>query len=46
MIWLSDVPAALSQGKEGKKPRQVKDAIFQLKIKRNVQEEEANHLKW
>ncbi|XP_066409678.1 cilia- and flagella-associated protein 221 [Molothrus aeneus] len=45
-LKLKDVKEALSQGKEGKKTRQMKDAIFQLKVKQNVQEEEANHLKW
>ncbi|KAF2988651.1 hypothetical protein EK904_007402, partial [Melospiza melodia maxima] len=44
-LKLKDVKEALSQGKEGKKTRQMKDAIFQLKVKQNVQEEEANHLK-
>uniref|UniRef100_A0A8C9N8K5 Cilia and flagella associated protein 221 n=1 Tax=Serinus canaria TaxID=9135 RepID=A0A8C9N8K5_SERCA len=45
-LKLKDVKEALSQGKEGKKTRQMKDAVFQLKVKQNVQEEEANHLKW
>ncbi|KAM7017118.1 cilia- and flagella-associated protein 221 [Passerculus sandwichensis] len=44
-LKLKDVKEALSQGKEGKNTRQMKDAIFQLKVKQNVQEEEANHLK-
>ncbi|XP_064291177.1 cilia- and flagella-associated protein 221 isoform X1 [Passer domesticus] len=45
-LKLKDIKEALSQGKEGKKTRQMKDAVFQLKVKQNVQEEEANHLKW
>ncbi|KAF4788133.1 Cilia- and flagella-associated protein 221 [Turdus rufiventris] len=45
-LKLKDIKEALSQGKEGKKARQMKDAIFQQKVKQNVQEEEANHLKW
>ncbi|XP_068051410.1 cilia- and flagella-associated protein 221 isoform X2 [Anomalospiza imberbis] len=45
-LKLKDIKKALSQGKEGKKSRQMKDALFQLKVKQNVQEEEANHLKW
>ncbi|XP_053838316.1 cilia- and flagella-associated protein 221 isoform X1 [Vidua macroura] len=45
-LKLKDIKEALSQGKVGKKSRQMKDALFQLKVKQNVQEEEANHLKW
>ncbi|TRZ19847.1 hypothetical protein HGM15179_007274 [Zosterops borbonicus] len=45
-LKLKDIKEALSQGKEGKKNRQMKDALFQLKVKQNVQEEKANHLKW
>ncbi|KAL2302144.1 hypothetical protein Nmel_009559 [Mimus melanotis] len=45
-LKLKDVKEALSQGKEVKKTRQMKDAIFQQKVKQNVQEEKANHLKW
>ncbi|RMC18758.1 hypothetical protein DUI87_04654 [Hirundo rustica rustica] len=45
-LKLKDIKEALSQGKEGKKTRQMKDAIFQLKVKQNIQEEKANHLKW
>ncbi|XP_066045377.1 cilia- and flagella-associated protein 221 [Chamaea fasciata] len=45
-LKLKDIKEALSQGKEGKKTRQMKDALFQLKVKQNVQEEKANHLKW
>ncbi|NWI79746.1 PCDP1 protein, partial [Dryoscopus gambensis] len=45
-LKLKDIKEALSQGKEGVKTRQMKDTIFQLKVKQNVQEEEANHLKW
>ncbi|XP_041263595.1 cilia- and flagella-associated protein 221 [Onychostruthus taczanowskii] len=44
-LKLKDIKEAVSQGK-GKKTRQMKDAVFQLKVKQNVQEEEANHLKW
>ncbi|RLW04876.1 hypothetical protein DV515_00005659 [Chloebia gouldiae] len=45
-LKLKDIKEALSQGKQGKNSRQMKDALFQLKVKQNVQEEEANHLKW
>ncbi|KAM4776015.1 cilia- and flagella-associated protein 221 isoform 1-T1 [Cyanocitta cristata] len=44
-LKIKDIKEALSQGKEGIKTRQMKDTIFQLKVKQNVQEEEANHLK-
>ncbi|XP_063256980.1 cilia- and flagella-associated protein 221 [Prinia subflava] len=45
-LKLKAMKEALSQGKEGKKTRQMKDAIFQLKVKQNVQEDKANNLKW
>ncbi|XP_035752216.1 cilia- and flagella-associated protein 221 [Egretta garzetta] len=41
-----DLQEALCQGSEGIKTRQMKEAIFQLKVKQNIKEEEANHLKW
>jgi len=46
VICLSDIPAALCQGNEGIKTRQMKEAIFQLKVKQNIEEEAANYLKW
>uniref|UniRef100_A0A8C3R8L5 Cilia and flagella associated protein 221 n=1 Tax=Cyanoderma ruficeps TaxID=181631 RepID=A0A8C3R8L5_9PASS len=45
-LKLKAIKEALSQGKEGKKTRLMKDALFQLKVKQNIQEEKANHLKW
>nr|XP_021146856.1 cilia- and flagella-associated protein 221 isoform X1 [Columba livia]XP_021146857.1 cilia- and flagella-associated protein 221 isoform X1 [Columba livia]XP_021146858.1 cilia- and flagella-associated protein 221 isoform X1 [Columba livia] len=43
---IKDLKAALCQGSEGIKTRQMKEAIFQLKVKQNIQEEEATHLSW
>uniref|UniRef100_A0ACB8G1I6 Uncharacterized protein n=1 Tax=Sphaerodactylus townsendi TaxID=933632 RepID=A0ACB8G1I6_9SAUR len=34
------------QGDGGIKTRQVKEAVFELKVKQNIQEEEMNQLKW
>ncbi|KFO94457.1 Primary ciliary dyskinesia protein 1, partial [Buceros rhinoceros silvestris] len=45
-LKIKDLKEALRQGSEGIKTRQMKEAIFQLKVKQNIQEEEANHLKW
>ncbi|KFP34627.1 Primary ciliary dyskinesia protein 1, partial [Chlamydotis macqueenii] len=45
-LKIKDMKEALCQGSEGMKTRQMKEAVFQLKVKQNVQEEEANHLKW
>nr|XP_048725070.1 cilia- and flagella-associated protein 221 isoform X3 [Caretta caretta] len=36
----------LCQGNEGAKTRQMKEAVFELKVKQDTQEEEANQLKW
>ncbi|XP_010295683.1 PREDICTED: cilia- and flagella-associated protein 221, partial [Phaethon lepturus] len=44
-LKIKDLKEALCQGNEGIKTRQMKEAIFQLKVK-NIQEEEGNHLKW
>ncbi|KFP03394.1 Primary ciliary dyskinesia protein 1, partial [Calypte anna] len=41
-----DLKKALCQGIEGIQTRQMKEAIFQQKVKQNIQEEEANQLKW
>ncbi|KAM9380261.1 cilia- and flagella-associated protein 221 [Phaethornis superciliosus] len=41
-----DLKKALCQGIEGIQTRQMKEAVFQRKVKQNIQEEEANHLKW
>lgn len=46
MICLSDILAVLCQGDEEIKTRQMKEAIFENKVKQNIQEEEASHLKW
>lgn len=45
-MWLSDILAVLCQGNEGIKTRQMKEAVFELKVKQNIKEEEANNLKW
>ncbi|XP_034279398.1 cilia- and flagella-associated protein 221 [Pantherophis guttatus] len=34
------------QGDGGTKTRQIKEAVFQLKVKQDIQEEEINQLKW
>ncbi|XP_071602656.1 cilia- and flagella-associated protein 221 [Heliangelus exortis] len=41
-----DLKKALCQGIERIQTRQMKEAVFQQKVKQNIQEEEANHLKW
>ncbi|NXU77574.1 PCDP1 protein, partial [Oreotrochilus melanogaster] len=41
-----DLKKALCQGIEGIQTRQMKEAVFQQKVKQNIQEGEANHLKW
>ncbi|NXW51244.1 PCDP1 protein, partial [Nyctiprogne leucopyga] len=45
-LKIKDLKEALYQGNEGINTRQMKEAAFQLKVKQNIQEEEANHLKW
>ncbi|KFQ21521.1 Primary ciliary dyskinesia protein 1, partial [Merops nubicus] len=45
-VKIKDLKEALCQGNEGIKTRQMKEAVFQLKVNQNIQEEEANHLKW
>ncbi|PKU36316.1 primary ciliary dyskinesia protein hypothetical protein [Limosa lapponica baueri] len=45
-LKIKDLKEVLCQGSEGIKTREMKEAIFQLKVKQNIQEEEANHLKW
>ncbi|XP_050756186.1 cilia- and flagella-associated protein 221 [Gymnogyps californianus] len=45
-LKIKDLKEALCQGSEGIKTRQMKEDLFQLKVKQNIQEEEANHLKW
>ncbi|XP_065494145.1 cilia- and flagella-associated protein 221 [Caloenas nicobarica] len=45
-LKIKDLKEALCQGSEGIKTRQMKEAIFQLKVKQNIQEEEATHLSW
>ncbi|XP_009994322.1 PREDICTED: primary ciliary dyskinesia protein 1 [Chaetura pelagica] len=44
-LKIKDLKEVLCQGNEGIKTRQMKEAAFQLKVKQNIQEEEANHLK-
>ncbi|XP_014794464.1 PREDICTED: cilia- and flagella-associated protein 221 [Calidris pugnax] len=45
-LKIKDLKEVLCQGSEGIKTREMKEAIFQLKVKQNIQEEQANHLKW
>ncbi|XP_009675502.2 cilia- and flagella-associated protein 221 isoform X2 [Struthio camelus] len=45
-LKIKDLKEVLRQGNEGTKTRQMKEAVFELKVKQAVQEEEANHLKW
>lgn len=45
MICLSDILAVLCRGDEEIKTRQMKEAIFELKVKQNIKEEKANHRK-
>ncbi|XP_026708582.1 cilia- and flagella-associated protein 221 [Athene cunicularia] len=45
-LKIKDLKEALCQGSEGTKTRQMKEAMFRLKVKQNIQEEEANRLKW
>ncbi|NXC45753.1 PCDP1 protein, partial [Penelope pileata] len=45
-LKIRNLKEVLCQGNEGTKTRQMKEALFELKVKQNVQEEEANHLKW
>ncbi|XP_037253728.1 cilia- and flagella-associated protein 221 isoform X1 [Falco rusticolus] len=45
-LKIKDLKEALCQGTEGIKTRQMKEAIFHLKVKQNIQEEAANYLKW
>ncbi|KGL95134.1 Primary ciliary dyskinesia protein 1, partial [Charadrius vociferus] len=45
-LKIKDLKEALCQGSEGIKTREIKEAIFQLKVKQNIQKEEANNLKW
>ncbi|NXK44051.1 PCDP1 protein, partial [Chauna torquata] len=45
-LKIKKLKEVLCQGNEGVKTRQMKEAIFELKVRQNVQEEETNHLKW
>ncbi|KFW08933.1 Primary ciliary dyskinesia protein 1, partial [Eurypyga helias] len=45
-LKIKDLKEALCQGNEGIKTREMKEAGFQLKVKQNIQEEEADDLKW
>ncbi|XP_009902725.2 cilia- and flagella-associated protein 221 [Dryobates pubescens] len=45
-LKIKSLKEAFCRGSEGVKTRQMKEAVFQLRIKQNVQEEEANYLKW
>ncbi|NXJ10006.1 PCDP1 protein, partial [Odontophorus gujanensis] len=43
---IKNLKEVLCQGNEGIKIRQMKEAVFELKIKQNIKEEEASNLKW
>ncbi|OXB58398.1 hypothetical protein ASZ78_012426 [Callipepla squamata] len=43
---IKNLKEVLCQGNEGIKTRQMKEAVFELKIKQNIKEEEASNLKW
>ncbi|KQK83015.1 primary ciliary dyskinesia protein 1-like protein [Amazona aestiva] len=45
-LRIKDLKEVRSQGCEGIKTRQMKETLFQLKVKQNIQQEEASHLKW
>ncbi|NXI65516.1 PCDP1 protein, partial [Anseranas semipalmata] len=45
-LKIKNLKEVLCQGNEGIKTREMKEAIFELKVKQNIQEEEASHLKW
>ncbi|KFP73430.1 Primary ciliary dyskinesia protein 1, partial [Acanthisitta chloris] len=45
-LRIKDLKEVLSQAREGIKTREMKEAMFQLKVKKLIREEEANHLKW
>ncbi|XP_025964845.2 cilia- and flagella-associated protein 221 [Dromaius novaehollandiae] len=45
-LKIKDLKEVLRQGNEGTKTRQMKEAVFEQKVKQAVQEEKANHLKW
>ncbi|OXB73167.1 UNVERIFIED_CONTAM: hypothetical protein H355_007427 [Colinus virginianus] len=43
---IKNLKGVLCQGNEGIKTRQMKEVVFELKIKQNIKEEEAINLKW
>ncbi|XP_054237231.1 cilia- and flagella-associated protein 221 [Indicator indicator] len=45
-LKIKNLKEAFCRGSEGVKTRQMKEAVFQLRIKQNIQEEAANYLKW
>ncbi|XP_042683221.1 cilia- and flagella-associated protein 221 [Centrocercus urophasianus] len=45
-LKIKNLKEVLCQGNEGIKIRQMKEALFELKVKQNIKEEEANNLKW
>ncbi|XP_053899283.1 cilia- and flagella-associated protein 221 [Malaclemys terrapin pileata] len=45
-LKIKHLKEVLYQGNEGAKTRQMKEAVFELKVKQDIQEEEANQLKW
>ncbi|XP_038278783.1 cilia- and flagella-associated protein 221 isoform X6 [Dermochelys coriacea] len=45
-LKIKHLKEVLCQGNEGAKTRQMKEAVFELKVKQDAQEEEANQLKW
>ncbi|POI35989.1 hypothetical protein CIB84_000262 [Bambusicola thoracicus] len=45
-LKIKNLKEVLCQGNEGIKTRQMKEAMFERKVKQNIKEEEANNLKW
>ncbi|XP_032649909.1 cilia- and flagella-associated protein 221 [Chelonoidis abingdonii] len=45
-LKIKHLKEVLYQGNEGAKTRQMKEAVFELKVKQDIQEEAANQLKW
>ncbi|XP_072198159.1 cilia- and flagella-associated protein 221 [Excalfactoria chinensis] len=45
-LKIKSLKEVLCQGNEGIKTRQMKEALYELKVKQNLKEEEANNLKW
>ncbi|XP_075789335.1 cilia- and flagella-associated protein 221 isoform X3 [Pelodiscus sinensis] len=45
-LKIKHLKEVLCQGNEGAKTRQMREAVFELKVKQDTMEEEANQLKW